>query len=311
MKKTVVFLSFVFLNVVSVWAQTPPSLSDIQQQQAERQRNAQLARDAEQQREQRQREFERLRSVSENPVSIVKRESYLPLLVKPNKEQRKLLEPNGSDLAGFAVFLKQPNTGLIKLFPADGGCEENARVLRADDNCLNWIPGSAFYSFRKREHSAEVLSDIRYKNGFLISDGLFSQGIFVVLGNAAIENVSLQNEGMKFLVEYRPEMSSEEALKQSVKITKGIKIGKYEYKNTVPVRENMTYALRVIAYQGRVYQSFRGQVFNVLDGDKRADLTLAFRIVRRDENGTLTLVWKELDRRPSPKVIFPKRKKQT
>ncbi len=159
MKKRVVFLSFVLLSALSVSsrAQTPQGTPLDQRQESIRQINEQRVREA--QRQERQREFERLRSLSsENSVKIIKRESLLPLTVKPNREQKKLLQPDSVDVARFANFLKQPNTGLIKLFP-DAGCQENARIVRADDNCLNSIPNGAFYSFRRREHIAEVLLD--------------------------------------------------------------------------------------------------------------------------------------------------------
>ncbi len=314
MKRRSFFLSFVVFNVLSVstWAQNAqptPTDNQLQQQEIIRQQRGQEVQEFERQRA-RQREFERLKNISEYPVKVVKRESLHPLIVKPNREQRKMLEPDAAYRAEFAAFLQQPKTGLIKLFP-DAGCEENARVLRADDNCQNSIPGGAFYSFRKREHSADVLADIRYKNNSFISDGVFSQGIFVALGNVPIETVSTASEGMRFLVEYKPESLSPEALKQFRNLTEGIKTSGYEYKNSVPALENTTYALRVIAYQGQILQSYRGYVFNLLAGDKRVDLTLAFRIVRREKDGSLTLLWKELERRPSPKVIFPKGKNKS
>lgn len=163
MKKRVIFLSFVFLNVfsVSIRAQTtsPPN----PRQEVIRLRNEQQAREA--QRQARQREFERLRSLPENPVNLVKRDS-LPFTVKPNKEQRKLLQPNIGDLARFALFLEQPKTGLIKLFP-DAGCQENSRVLRVDDNCLNSSPNSAFYSFREKNTPPRFCRTFVIKTAFL------------------------------------------------------------------------------------------------------------------------------------------------
>lgn len=279
------------------------------QQEANRIRDEQQARqaavEARRREENRQIEYKRLESVPLTQTGVTKRESLLPVPVKLNKEQKKRLAPDERDFAAYAQFLTQPNTGLLKIFP-DAGCEENAHILRADDLCLNSIPNSAFYSFRRNRHTAEALSDIRYKDGVFISDGILSQGIMTVLGDVPLENISLASEGMKFLTDYKPEPQSREALTQFAKITRGVKAGEYIYRNAQPAIENTTYTLRVIAYRAKLYQPFNGHLLDVLEGDKRTDLTLAFRVVRKDADGSLLLLWKELARRESPKAVFPK-----
>jgi len=231
----------------------------------------------------------------------------LPFRQKLTSEQKRRLLPE-EDSAKYASFLKQTKTGLIKLFP-DVGCEENANIIRADRQCLNWIPNSAFYSFREREHTTEYLADIRLEKDFLISDGVLSQGILVALGSVPLDNVTLDSAGMNFLVNYQPEQKNKDAYRQTVQITRGIKADKFLYKNTLPAIADTTYALRVIAYRGRFLQTFRRFRFNMLDGDKRTDLTLAFRVVRKSEDGSISLLWKELQRKDAPKLIYEKRKK--
>jgi hypothetical protein len=81
-----------------------------------------------------------------------------------------------------------------------------------------------------------------------------------------------------------------------------------QYKKTAPVVENATYALRVIAYKGNILRTYRGFVFDMLAGDKRIDLTLAFRVVRKDDDGGVTIIWRELARRESPRIKFEKGK---
>lgn len=231
-----------------------------------------------------------------------------PFKQKLTKEQKKYLSPEQTDLARYSSFLAQPKTGLFKLFP-DAGCERNANLLRADKECLSWIPNSAFYSFREREHTTEYLADIRLEKDFLISDGVLAHGILVALGKIPLENVTLDNAGMNFLVNYQPEQVDIGAYKQFVQITKGVRSGDFLYKNTLRADADTTYALRVIAYRGRFLQTFRGFRFNMLDGDERSDLTLAFRIIRKSEDGSISLLWKELQRKNSPKLISEKRKK--
>ncbi len=234
---------------------------------------------------------------------------YFPVRKKATKEQKKQLLPKTEDLQAYANFLAQPKTGIFRLLP-DLECESNSLVIRADETCLNAIPESSFYSFREEEHTREVLADIRLKGRYFISDGILAQGIMVNLGDVALESVSLNSEGLRFLNDYVPQTGNREARRQFLQMTDGVKSGKYEYRKIVPAIENSTYAMRAIAYKGNIIRSFRGFRFDLLEGDKRVDMTLVFRVVRQDEDGGLTLVWKELNRRASPKIKFEKRRTQ-
>lgn len=255
------------------------------------------------------RQYERLKNVGEQPPVLLMNRRSLPFKTGLNREQKKRLQPGEEDFNSYTLFLQQPKTGLIKLFP-DQGCEENANIVHADEKCLKWIPNSSFYSFREREHTSDFLSDIRYKDDFLVSDGILMQGILTRLGDTPLENINLSSDGMKFLVDYQPEADSAGALKQFYKLVGGVKVGKYEYKKTQAAMANTTYALRVIAYRGNLFQRIHGMNFNVVEGDKRTDLVLAFRIIRKNaDDGSLTLLWKELDRKEAPKIIFPKKTK--
>lgn len=241
--------------------------------------------------------------------SISKTRTFFPIRRKATKEQRKQLQPRVEDGHAFARFLEQPGAGIFRLLP-DLECEANSLVIKATETCLNAIPESSFYSFREREHSPEVLADIRLKDNHLVSDGILSQGILTSLGDVALENITLRSEGLKFLNEYAPHTLNKEAQKQFLQMVKGVKSGEYEYRKFVPVKENTTYALRVIAYKGNIIRSFKGYRFDLLAGDRRVDLTLAFRIVRQDKDGGVTIVWKELARKESPKLRFERRQIQ-
>jgi hypothetical protein len=231
-----------------------------------------------------------------------------PFKQRLTREQKSHLLPEPADAARYASFLAQPKTGLFKLFP-DVGCEKNAHLLRADKECLNWIPNSAFYSFRESEHTTEYLADIRLEKGFLISDGVLSQGILVALGNVPFENITLDSAGMNFLVNYQPEQKNKDAYTQFEQITKGVKSGDFLYKNTLPVNVDTVYGLRIIAYRGRFWQIFRGYRFNVLEGDERTDLMLVFRVVGKSEDGSISLIWKELQRKDALKLTYEKHNK--
>ena len=240
--------------------------------------------------------------------STLRNHRFFPFKARRTKDQEKNLRPSPEDLSKFADFLRQPKTGIFRLVN-DPDCDSNVYVLRVDESCKDVIPGGSFYSFREKGYTTAYLSDIRLKDGILVSDGVLSQNMLVRLGDVAVENLSLTGDGVKYLAEFVPETLSSEATRQFIQIVKGVKDGKYEYRKALPAQENMTYAMRIIAYRGSLYRSFRGWIFNLLDGDERVDLIIGFRIVRKDSVGGVTLIWKLLDRKRSPKIEYERKKK--
>lgn len=240
-------------------------------------------------------------------LTTMRRAGVFPLRTKPTREQKRQLEPLPSDIEAFAAFLEQPKTGIIRLLP-DLGCYENVNILKADEVCRNSIPESSFYSFREREHTLEILSDIRLKSGYLISDGILTQGILAELGDIRIEDLNLESEGFEFLRTFEPEVAALNAKEQYIGFVRGVRAGRYEYRKLLKANVNSTYAMRVVAYRGNIFRSFRGWKYDLLEGDKRIDMILAFRIVRKSDDGAVTIVWKELERRDSPRMKFPKRR---
>lgn len=239
-----------------------------------------------------------------------------PLTREEREKIRAIMTPNTEDLAKYKDFLKQKNTGLFRLFP-DVGCQTK-NVIRVDGDCANFIPESWAYSFRKKNYSDADYLDIRFRSGHLITNGFLSQGILVQLGDIPLEAVSLASSGMKFLFQLEPQVQIKEAKKQFLQIGRGIEADGYKYSKAIKAEENTTYALRVIAY--RTEDTFNNQFLansaqesskfiNLNYDDKRIDLTVAFRILRRDNDGNITILWKELERQKAPKIVFPKNEK--
>jgi hypothetical protein len=239
-------------------------------------------------------------------LTSIKRNGVWPLRTKPTSEQKKRMQPNSEDLQRFGRLLEQPRTGIVRLLP-DIGCYENINLIKADEVCRNAIPESSFYSFREREHTLEALADIRLKGGHLISDGILTQGIMTNLGNIALDQVTLETEGFDYLKDFDPNPVSTAAKDQYMQFINGVKAGNHEYRKVLKAEKDSTYAMRVVAYRGNVFRTFRGWRFDLLDGDKRIDMTLVYRVVRKDNDGSVTIVWKELERRESPRIKFPKR----
>lgn len=237
---------------------------------------------------------------------LIRREAVLS---KPviSKEQRKQLEPIAQLTLKYESFLSQPHTGLIKLFP-DEGCEENLYVVRVDDKCRNWIPTSAFFSFRDNEHIGKALADIAFRNDAIVSNATLSQGILTILGDVPLENVTLSSDGIKFFLEFQPAVQNKDFESQYQSINKGVTYDGYDYAKTIAATENTTYAARIIAYKGNYTASFKDRRYKVPFGGNRLDIIVAFRIICKNEDGSINVLWKELSRKEAPTIIYPKKK---
>lgn len=307
MKIILPLILFIFVYSPSLFGQTTNPTPVPQQTTREMVRENQR-RQAES--ENRKKEFERLRDGNSQNIDndFIERESF-PFKAPVNKDQRRRLKPDEQLAAKYSAFLKQPRTGLIKLFP-DIGCEKNLLVLRADAGCLNWIPNSAFYSFREKEHTSDFLADISFQDNAFITNGILSQGILTALGNISLETVSLSTDGMRFLTDYKPALQNREILSQFQEIRNIVKSGNYVYAKALPALEDTTYAARIIAYKGKYLSAFQGRLYDVLEGDKRLDMIVVFRIVGANEDGSISVLWKELSRKEAPTAIFPKKSKK-
>lgn len=230
---------------------------------------------------------------------------------RTNKKEMKLLEVNENDKQKYNLFLKSDQSGLIKLI-SDLGCSANTKVVVAKEECLKYsMPGAgSSYSFRVEDYRIPQLADISFFDSIFEATGTLLHGIFAGIGDVPLENVSLQSDGVKYLSEIKPITKYEEALTFSNKMSKGIMNDGFFYGSRIKAVENMTYVLRSIAYEGEIPKAVNGITYNELDFDKRKDVTIAFRIVRRDGDGSVTLLWRELARQKSLKMEQKKREKE-
>lgn len=307
-KQAILVLSFVALTFV-------PALG--RQTEAERVQQERERQPLEIRRQEQQRELEN-RSAKVFRDESLRRGVYKPRLPQEEpisaeelEKVKLLLTPNQEDSAKYEDFLSQPKTGLFRLFP-DFGCNSKL-IVKVDGDCAEAIPYGWSYSFRQKDYAYNFLFDIRLKDGNLISDSFHSQGILVDLGDSPLNEISTADDRMKFLIEFKPETGIDEARNQFLEIEKGITFADRVYTKSVKAKENTTYAARFIAYKKQHLPSRKitGSSNNVaryisMGYDERVDLTIAFRIIRNEKDGGITILWKELNRQKSPKVIFGK-----
>ena len=188
-------------------------------------------------------------------------------------KQDDFLAPAPGDLASFAGFLSQPQTGLIRLLPRE-----------TYDGQLTIRGGGAYYSFAHLTHEYGYGSDIELYQGYL-SVGFAGAdfGFVTNLGNMPIDTVSLDTPAVQYLASFSAPTNEPDARVQQQRAGTGFSVGSYSYVDRVIAGQATTYALRSISFG-------------------TSDVPVAFQVVRFDTDGSAILVWKLLKSFPVPQL---------
>jgi hypothetical protein len=226
-----------------------------------------------------------------------------PLYRKPTREEIKIIAPKPELIRKFGGFLRQPNTGLTKLIN-DKGCAENTKIVVATNDCLKYtMPGAGnSYSFRIKNYRIQRLADLTFTDNSFQAAGVLVHGIIVNVGDVPLDEIGLQTEGVNFLAEFQPEANYDNARTIDRKLIVGIRKGDFLYRRGLYAAENTTFVLRSIAYNGKYFRAIKGITYNEFDFDNRKDVIVAFRIVEKDSEGNVTILWKELQRKDAPVI---------
>jgi hypothetical protein len=226
-----------------------------------------------------------------------------PLYRRPTDKELLKISPDPLLFSAYVDFLKRPNAGVVRLV-VDRKCDSDTAVLNASEACLEYtMPGAGnSYSFRTEYYRLRRLSDITYSDGKFEASGVFMHGIITDLGDVPIENLTTSSEGVSYLGQFQPSTDGKTALAVDERLKKGIWFEGRLYGHTSEVKPNHTYALRSIAYRGKVMRAVKGASYNELDFDKRRDVIVAFRVVAMEPDGSVTIVWNELQNMESPKL---------
>jgi hypothetical protein len=233
-------------------------------------------------------------------------QAVAPLYRKPSGKELEAIAPDSQFALKYGQFLKLPDTGIFRLVP-DSGCAPNSKVVNAREDCLKYsMPGAGnSYSFRTENYRIRHLADITYNNGSLHVTGIFMHGMLARLGDVPLESTTLNSPGMKFITDFKPSTSFSEVVQIDASFKKGIEVAGYKYAMSAPVESGVTYAFRGVAYRGRVVRVASGIRYNELDFDKREDVTVVFRVIEKADDGSITIIWRQLAERESPKIKMP------
>lgn len=244
--------------------------------------------------------YDRLRSIEsmgdrnnrEPPQLLVGKES---IYRKPSKSEIAALTVSDQLLAKYADFLRTKGTGLVKL-SSDSSCVAASDVIVASEHCLPFnIPGAGTaFSFRTESYRLPRLADLILLNGQFKTGGVFQQVIFADIGDVAIDIVTMDAPSIAYLANAKPAVDSDEFTRFDNELLAGIENGGIVYRKNHPATMNTTFALRSLAYRGKSLRTLDGFVYNELEYDKRKDVIVVFRIVDKESNGNLTILWKKL-----------------
>jgi hypothetical protein len=209
---------------------------------------------------------------------------------RPNSNEEKLLEASAADELKFAEFLRLPDTGLMRMFPP-----VRRRVVSVTDLEDGFRPGfsahASLYSFSKAKHGNCLQGYVDPRLGWAelrLLSGRFiagftgeSLGVLVALGDVPLETITADTFGVTGLTNIIPPADYLEATSLSRRNRAGFEMERFRYGSSLPVVPDTTYVLRSTS-------------------NKRADLLVAFRVVRLDEGDGVTLLWRKLKSYPKP-----------
>jgi hypothetical protein len=229
----------------------------------------------------------------------------------PTDKELKDLAPLPEDLTKYSKFLDEKRAGIVRLVP-DAGCGDNTQVVSATAPCVKYsMPGNgSSYSFRSTNYRITRLSDMRFADGHFYTSGINQIGILVDLGDVALEQVLPGTKGMDFINSFLPAGDIAEAQRFEEQLLAGIERDGFHYSRQARAAEGRTYAVRSVAYRGSSVRSVSGFPYDEMAFDKRFDITVAFRVVRQHDDGSVTFIWKEIARRESPRLKQRSKDKQ-
>ena len=187
--------------------------------------------------------------------------------------EKKLLSPSEEDRAGYAGFLGQHDQGLIRLLPREVYDKDNTMTVRG---------GGSYYSFLNLTHAYGRGSDIGLEQGFLkVAFAGADYGMLINVGDVPLEEISTEHTSVKFLASYSPVLEEPKARLEQRRFGGGTTIDGVMYSERVRAQVKATYVVRSIIYSN-------------------SDVLVAFRVIRKDTDGSLIIAWKMLKEFPIP-----------
>lgn len=193
--------------------------------------------------------------------------------------EKKFLTPSEEDLAAYAEFLKQADTGLIRLLPREVYDEFPNKPGK-----ITLRGGGAYYSFVRLTHAYGRGSDIELQqNRLSVGFAGYDYGLLVKAGDGPLDAVTFEHPSVRILGKYQIGTTEAEARSEHRRIGAGANIDGIDIRSDLPIEVNANYVLRSINYPD-------------------SDILVALKVIGKDQDGSVTILWKLLKRFPKPEV---------
>lgn len=204
----------------------------------------------------------------EGPVEFQEIQSLFEIIKA--KEQR-FLAPKAEDFKRYLDYYGQKDRGVMKLLPRE-----------KYDNKMTVSGGGAYYSFKKLDHDYGQGSDISLEQNYLSSGFAGCDfGYLVSLGDVELEEVTDSHPALKFFLDFKPGDSEPEIRKQQSHWD--FEENGFKYSRRTKFKIGETFGLRSIIF-GKGYGS---------------DTVIVFKLIKKNEDGSLLIVWKKLKEFPT------------
>lgn len=229
-----------------------------------------------------------------------------PLYRKASSRELEAISPDPAIKQQYAALISRPGSGMFRLVP-DAGCATNYKVVSAKDECLKYsMPGAgSSYSFRSEGYRVRQLADVTFRDNSFHITGLFMHGFIGKLEDEPFETLDLTTPRLSFVSEFKPSINADNVHEVDAKLGQGVEQDGLRFAKSAPVERDGVYVLRAVAYRGKVVRTAAGIRYNELDYDKREDVTVAFKVVEVGDDGSITIIWKMLAEKASPKIKMP------
>jgi hypothetical protein len=185
--------------------------------------------------------------------------------------EKRLLAPSEEERNAYAEFIGQRDKGLIRLLPRE-----------TYDGVLAIRGGGSYYSFVTLTHAYGRGSDIALEQGFLkVGFAGADYGMLLNVGDVPLEDINTEHSTVKFLAAYNAVLEEPLARVEQRRFGGGTKIDGVMYSERVRAQVKATYVVRSINYS-------------------ESDVLVAFRVLRKDNDGSLIIAWKMLREFPIP-----------
>jgi hypothetical protein len=143
--------------------------------------------------------------------------------------------------------------------------------------------GGAYYSFTMKSNDYQKIAQIGLEqNNFKVGFAGADYGFIADLGETPLDGVTKETNEVNFLAAYKPPLNEPEIRIEQVK-ARNYEISGVSYKENLPAIVGHTYVLRAISF-------------------RQADVLVAFKVQRKDTDGSLIIFWKLIEEFPKPSI---------